>query len=90
MKNADWKRYHKLTKDLKKQLREAHNDYVTGIFSDGTTRGINKKAWTYIKSKRRDNIGIPPLKNKHGAKQYQSVFSRDNAKDKTPKSEPNI
>ena len=44
MKNADWKRYHKLTKDMKKQLREAHNDYVTEIFSDGTTRGINKKA----------------------------------------------
>ena len=103
MKNADWKRYHKLTKDLKKQLREAHNDYVTGIFSDGTTRGINKKAWTYIKSKRRDNIEIPPLKNKHGAlcdeaqekadilsKQYQSVFSRDNAKDKTPNPTYNI
>ena len=103
MKNAEWKRYHQLTKDLKKQLREAHNDYVTGIFSDGTTRGINKKAWTYIESKRRDNIGIPPLKNKYGAlcdeaqekadilsQQYQSVFSRDNAKDNTPKSTYNI
>ena len=94
MKNADWKRYHQLTKDLKKQLRE-----VTGIFSDGTTRGINKKAWTYIKSKRRDNIGIPPLKNKHDeaqekadilSQQYQSVFSRYNAKDNTPNPTYNV
>ena len=46
MKNADWKRYHHLTKYLKKQLREAHNDYVTG-----TTRGTNKKAWTIYQVK---------------------------------------
>ena len=57
----------------------------------------------YIKSKRRDNIGIPPQKNKHGAlcdeaqekadilsQQYQSVFSRDNAKDNTPNLTYNI
>ena len=63
MKYADWKRYHKLTKDLKNQLREAHNEYVSGIFSDGT-RGINKKAWAGHISSQNEKPGIYQVKTK--------------------------
>ena len=52
----------------------------------------NKKPWTYIKSIRRGNVGIPALRNGNGrlcceevhekaeimAKQYNSVFTKDN------------
>jgi len=95
-RNSDWKRYHKLTKQLKQQLKEAHQEYITDIFSD-SSKGINKKAWAYIKSKRKDNIGIPPLKNTDGtlcdeahqkaeilSQQYQSVFTREDPSDIIP------
>ena len=58
---------------------------------------LNKKAWSYIKSRRRDNVGIPPLRNGNGrlcveahekaeilAKQYNSVFTKDNPQVPTP------
>ena len=59
-KVADWNRYKGMDKDLKKQLREAHTEYLTNIFADDDDR-LSKKAWAYIKSRRKENIGIPPL-----------------------------
>ena len=66
------------------------------MFSGDTNR-LNKKAWSYIKSRRRDNVGIPPLRNVNGrlceeahekaeimAKQYNSVFTKDNPHVPTP------
>ena len=57
-KVADWNRYKGMDKDLKKQLREAHTEYLTNIFADDDDR-LSKKAWAYIKSRRKENIGIP-------------------------------
>ena len=88
-KVADWNRYKELDKDLKKQLREAHNEYLTNIFTGDDDR-LSKKAWAYIKSRRKENIGIPPLVDKNGrlceeaqdkaeilCEQYTSVFTKD-------------
>ena len=37
-KVADWNRYKEMDKDLKKQLREAHNEYLTNIFTGDDDR----------------------------------------------------
>ena len=46
-KVADWNRYKEMDKYLKKQLREAHNEYLTHIFADDDDRlsknGIHRK-----------------------------------------------
>ena len=93
---ANWDRYITLDKQLKTELREAQTQYLTEMFSGDTNR-LNKKAWSYIKSRRRDNVGIPPLRNVNGrlceeahekaefmAKQYNSVFTKDNPHVPTP------
>ena len=93
---ANWDRYITLGKQLKTELREAQTQYPTEMFSGDTNR-LNKKAWSYIKSRRRDNVGIPPLRNVNGrlceeahekaeimAKQYNSVFTKDNPHVPTP------
>ena len=64
-KAADWKRSKELDKETKIQLKEAHETYLKDIFTSETHR-LTKKAWSYIKSQRRDNIGIPPLLNEKG------------------------
>ena len=56
-----------------------------------------KKAWSYIKSQRRDTIGIAPLLNEKGelcedaedkaeilSRQYTSVFTQDNPLEPVP------
>ena len=70
---------------------------MTDIFTDENTARVSKKAWTYIKSKRKDKVGIPPLKNERGKlcndardkadillKQYTSVFTKDNPREGVP------
>ena len=93
---ANWDRYITLDKQLKTELREAQTQYLTEMFSGDTNR-LNKKTWSYIKSRRRDNVGIPPLRNVNGrlceeahekaeimANQYNSVFTKDNPHVPTP------
>ena len=95
-KVADWNRYKEMDKDLKKQLREAHNEYLTNIFTGDDDR-LSKKAWAYIKSRRKENIGIPPLVDKNGrlceeaqdkaeilCEQYTSVFTKDDGRVPVP------
>ena len=62
---ANWDRYKTLDKQLKTELREAQTQYLTEMFT-GDANPLNKKAWSYIKSRRRDNVGIPPLRNVNG------------------------
>ena len=62
-------------------------------------QGLIGKAWPCIKSRRRDNVGIPLLRRPKGngilfeeahekaeilAKQYNSVFTKDNLRVPTP------
>ena len=95
-KAADWKRSKELDKETKIQLKEAHETYLKDIFTSETHR-LTKKAWSYIKSQRRDNIGIPPLLNEKGelcedaedkaeilSRQYTSVFTQDNPLEPVP------
>ena len=64
-KVADWNRYKGIDKDLKIQLREAHTEYLTNIFADDDDI-LSKKVWAYIKSRRKETIGMPSLVDKNG------------------------
>jgi len=58
------KRTQNLWKTWKRSLLVVHNDYVLGLlnWSDKkNSQSIGKKFWTYIKSKRKDNVGISSL-----------------------------
>ena len=93
-KVTDWNRCKEMDKDLKKQLREAHNEYLTNIFTGDDDR-LSKKALAYIKSRRRkENIGIPPLVDTNErlceeaqykaeilCEQYTSVFTKDDGRE---------
>ena len=59
-----WKKFKELRKTWKWSLLLAHNDYVLGLLGWSDKKNspfIGKKFWTYIKSKRKDNVGISSL-----------------------------
>ena len=82
---------------IQKKIREDYNKYVNSIITDNedsySTQANNsssKKFWSFVKSLKRDNTGVAPLKE-NGIltsdptekaeilnKQYQSVFTHDN------------
>ena len=83
---------------LKAQWQLASPRHETrDIIAMSETHRLTKKAWSYIKSQRRDNIGIPPLLNEKGelcedaedkaeilSRQYTSVFTQDNPLEPVP------
>ena len=61
----DWKKFKDLRKVWKNKLSEAHNEYVLELLNwseNKSTSSIGKKFWTYIKSIKRDNVGVGVLK----------------------------
>ena len=84
--STDWDRYNNALKDYRKECKVAHDRYLNEkIFSEDAN---NKKFFTYVKSKRQDNVSVPSLKvNGHYLiddskkadalnDQYCSVFSK--------------
>ena len=64
---VDWKKFKDLRKATKKRLTIAHDNYLLDLLKtddmDLETRKptITKRFWTYIRSKRQDNVGVTPL-----------------------------
>ena len=59
-----WKKFKELRKTWKRSLLVVHNDYVLGLLDWSDKKNspyIGKKFWTYIKSKRKDKVGISSL-----------------------------
>ena len=59
----------------------AHNKYINSFFEEEETSKLSKRFWKTIKSKRKDQVGVPPLlettsKGKAGVlnAQYTNVF----------------
>ena len=80
-----WKTYKKIKSQCQNACRQTHNQYLDSIFSDDSS---NKKLFSYIKSRKQENVGIPDLKSEKGLpirdplkkanlihKQFDSVFS---------------
>ena len=57
-----WKTYRKIKSECQRTCRQTHDKYVKDIVHDDKS---NKKLWSYIKSKRTENIGISDLKDKN-------------------------
>ena len=80
-----WKRFKEIRSGTQRVCRRAHDKYVNDIFSEDSG---NIKMWSYIKSKRQENIGISDLKDENSIltnnpskkaellhKHFDSVFS---------------
>ena len=57
-----WDIYKTVKSETQKTCRQTHERYLNSIFEDDKT---NKKLWSYIKSRKQQNFGIPDLKDKN-------------------------
>ena len=66
----NWKIYRQLRELVRKTMNEAHNEYILQILNDeneGSSQPtLGKKSWKYIKSRKKDSMGISPLQNEKG------------------------
>ena len=82
--------YEELKKESRRACQTAHNDYLNNMFAED--QNGNKKFWSYIKSKRKEAVGISMLRNENGVavtsnkemanilnRQFTSVFGLRNA-----------
>ena len=94
---ADWKNFRDIRRSIKCEMKSAHNEYVMSFLSleeyDEGSPSINsagKKFWSYIRSRKRDNVGIPASLIEEGRefteakgkaqvlnRQYDSVFTNE-------------
>ena len=93
-KDKHWSNYKECKQQVRNALRNAHDDYINRILSEGLAQNDSKKFWKYIKAKKQDSLGVSPIKqngtlhsdNKTKAEllsnQFKSVF--------TPKSNNNL
>ena len=58
---TDWCGYKQVKNEVNSLLETAHRNYCSNLFND--TSKSKKKFWSYIKSIRKDNTGIAPLKD---------------------------
>jgi len=56
----DWALYYHLKKECQRECRKAYNSYVMSLIDDNNN--VSKRMWSYVKSKRTDNCGIPTLR----------------------------
>ena len=100
--NSDDKhKYRKFQKYVKVKLRKAQDDYLAESLNIDP-KDKPKKIWSYIKAKRQDQIGIPPLKSDVGLKvdsrgkaetlnaQFQKVFTQEDVSSIPNKGLPSI
>ena len=84
-----WSKYRSSQKALHIAIRQARWDYVNTILLEGMQNDNNKPFWRYVKTQKKDNTGVAPLKrdgtlysdNTSKAEilnsQFQSVFTQE-------------
>ena len=66
-KLADWTKFKTVQQQVKDELAQAHEDYVTSLLNINDTDdskqrvSVTNKFWSYVKSKRRDLSRVSPL-----------------------------
>ncbi len=86
-KQQDWNKYKSQRNRVQRIVADAHTDYINNTIGKSLD-GDGKKFWTYIKSKRKDSLGIPTLVTNSGVhftnkskatalnEQFASVFTK--------------
>ena len=55
-----WKTYRKIKRVTQRTCRQTHENYLRNLFENDKS---NKKLWSYIKSRKQQNVGIPEIKD---------------------------
>jgi hypothetical protein len=89
---SDWDKFKALTKETRTTCKQAFNKYVRDCICPDINKN-RKRFFSFIKSKKCDNIGVSPLRDKSGKvhvddktkaillnQQFVSVFSNDDGK----------
>ena len=88
---GNWKEYKEHQKHCRKEFRKAENDYINNTINEGLAENNTKPFWRYIKSRKCDNVGVSPLKEKGQLQsdpkkkaeilldQFKSVFTTDSS-----------
>ena len=86
---GNWKDYKNHQKVCRNEFRKAENDFVNKTINEGLAENNQKPFWRYIKSRKCDNVGVSPLKDKAQLQsepkkkaeillnQFKSVFTKD-------------
>ena len=98
--SQEHQRYVKLKRSVEKECKNAHNNYLKDVVSPDSGNST-KKFWSYVKSKKNDNIGVAPLKDNLGIlhtdshkkanilnKQFSSVFNKNENTNNVPDKGP--
>jgi len=107
--HESWAKFKNFRKATKSQLLEAYNDYVSNLLDTTTNPDhptLGKRFWSFIKSMKKNNVGISPLKeNGEGeavhdsrkkanllSEQFKSVFTQEDLENlpSLPQAIPNI
>ena len=93
---GNWDAYKEHQKMVKSELKKAEDEYVHKAILEGLKNKDSKPFWRYVKSRKRDNIGVSPLfsngKLESDSKtkadillnQFSSVFTTDDSTDMPP------
>ena len=89
----NWSTYRKLQKLARNTIRKAEWKYMNDTILKGLENNNNKPFWNFVKSRKKDNTGVSPLKQEGKLfsdpkskanillKQFKSVFTVDNSSD---------
>jgi hypothetical protein len=59
-----WSNYKHYQKECKRQIRKAECNYINSSILEGVEKNNTKPFWKYVKSRKQDNIGVAPLKER--------------------------
>ena len=87
-RTKQWANYRHYQKECKREIRKAEWNYINTAILEGMEKNNSKPFWKYVKSRKQDNIGVAPLKDKGKLvndskgkaelllQQFSSVFTR--------------
>ena len=96
---SDWSQYQQAASKSKKTCKDAYNTYVRESVSPNIKQNP-KRFFSFIKSKKCDNVGVSPLRDQGTTfidapnkarillQQFSNVFSKDDGSNPTMKSQP--
>ena len=95
-KNNTWSNYRHYQREIKRTIRKAEYNYINTMIEEGLKNNDSKPFWRYIKSRKQDNIGVSPLKDRGTLtsdslqkanillSQFQSVFTKEDSTEALP------